>query len=69
LGKSLQRNRYFDTIIKPQPTPQAYLTALAESPYRTHRRMAVALLPVFKDLLAAQTPETPETYDTDTNHD
>lgn len=49
--KSSERSLYFEKKIKPQPTPQEYLVALATSPYKTHRRMAVALQPILDNLI------------------
>lgn len=47
---SHQRSAYFNKNIKNQPTSGLYLEALAASPYRTHRRMAVALMPILTSL-------------------
>jgi hypothetical protein len=33
-----------------QPTPDLYMKALHDSPYRTHRRMAVALYGMYKGI-------------------
>jgi len=51
MGKSNQRTYYFEKYIKNQPTAQAYLNALRSSPYKTHQRMAVALLPQLEALV------------------
>jgi hypothetical protein len=50
MGRSTNRNVYFKKMIEPQPTPASYLKALEDSPYRTHRRMAVALKPLAEQL-------------------
>jgi hypothetical protein len=47
---SANRTLHFDKHIRNQPTPEAYLRALADSPYRTHKRMAVALQEHYQQL-------------------
>jgi len=42
---------YFEKVVKPQPTPEEYLSALERSPYRFHRRMAILLRPELEKLL------------------
>jgi len=44
------RQIYFEKVIKPQPTPEEYLSALENSPYSTHRRMAILLRPQLEQL-------------------
>jgi hypothetical protein len=43
LGRSLNKELYFRKEIQNKPTAQSYLEALNNSPYKTHKRMAVAL--------------------------
>lgn len=57
MGKALNRIVYFDSHIKNQPTAEEYLKALNSSPYRTHQRMAVALLGMYKDMSEQQEEE------------
>ena len=45
MGRSLAREQYFNHYCKPAPTASEYIKALRESPYKTHRRMAVLLMP------------------------
>lgn len=47
---SANRQLYFDKHIRRSKTPEQYLTALANSPYRTHRRMALALQEQYNQL-------------------
>jgi hypothetical protein len=50
MGSSENRDLYFRKEIENQVTPEAYLSALANSPYRTHRRMAERLQEQYKQL-------------------
>lgn len=54
------RQLYFDKNIRNTKTPEEYLKALAGSPYRTHRRMAVALQEQFKQLKKMRDDDTKE---------
>jgi hypothetical protein len=51
MGHSHQRERFFEKNIRPQPTAELYIKALSNSPYRTHRRMALALNPMLEDMV------------------
>ena len=51
---SKKRDEWFATKIQTAPTWQEYLIALQKSPYKTHKRMAEALMPVLKDLINEQ---------------
>ena len=48
----LNRNLYFNKCIKNTETVEDYLLALAMSPFKTHRRMAEALLPEYERMKA-----------------
>jgi len=50
MGSATNRNLYFEREIRMQPTPDLYMKALHDSPYRTHRRMAVALYGMYKGI-------------------
>lgn len=54
LGKSITRDIYFQKYIQPAKDASEFLVRLSNSPYRTHRRMAMALLPKYKELIAAE---------------
>lgn len=54
MGKSIQRARYFEKHVRYSETPQDYIFGLEQSPYKTHRRMAVALTPMMENLLKEQ---------------
>lgn len=43
MGRSLMKDNYLFKIQHNTKTPEEFLTALAASPFKTHRRMAVAL--------------------------
>ena len=49
--RAMNRKLYFNKNIEPQESPQDYVLALAQSPFKTHRRMAVVLTPVMENLL------------------
>lgn len=53
MGNSQQRTLFFEKHIRKQPTAQAYLNALRDSPYRTHNRMAIALSEIHNQMLEA----------------
>jgi hypothetical protein len=48
---SKSRDLYFAKHIQPVPTVDAYMKALLSSPYRTHRRMGIALGPELNKLI------------------
>ena len=48
MGKN--RDLYFEKNIRNAPTVEKYIENLALSPYKTHRRMSLALLPVYEKL-------------------
>ena len=51
MGKGTDgRDLYFDKHIRHQPTSEAYVKALAQSPYRTHRRAAIEIIQHHKQL-------------------
>jgi len=50
MGDSVNRDLYFETHIKNQRTPEAYLNAMFQSPYRKHRRHAQRLAAQYKIL-------------------
>jgi hypothetical protein len=52
MGQSNGRDAYFSKNIKSVETPTGYIQALKDSPYKTHKRMAVALEHEFCELLA-----------------
>jgi hypothetical protein len=45
------RDLYFTKHIQNAPTVETYLSALLNSPYRTHRRMGIALGPELERLV------------------
>jgi len=47
------RDLYFEKHIRNTKTPEAYLQALVKSPYKTHRRMAIALQSQYEELKKA----------------
>lgn len=50
-GRSVARDIYFEKHIRPAENASQYLQALLNSPYRTHRRMGIALQETYKDLV------------------
>jgi len=41
---------YFERVIRDQPTADLYMKALYDSPYKTHKRMAVALYGMYRGI-------------------
>ena len=58
MGNCNQRTLYFERNIKNQPTATKYIDALWVSPFKTHRRMAKALVELHKELLNNLESET-----------
>lgn len=50
MGKSNQRQVFFEKHIRNEPTADGYVNALKNSPYRTHQRMALVLNPMLESL-------------------
>ena len=51
------RDAYFEKHVASTVTPEAYIEALKQSPYRKHRRAAIALRPQFESLKALREQE------------
>ena len=51
MGRSQARSVYFEQYIRPAPTVTDYMLALTKSPYKTHNRMAVLLMPELDKLI------------------
>ena len=48
---SKNREIYFEKYCRPAKTPEQYIMALHNSPYRTHKRMAILLIPELDKLI------------------
>lgn len=59
MGRANARTQYFEKIIKPAPNVTDYIKALQDSPYKTHRRMAVLLAPELEALRKEVICESP----------
>jgi hypothetical protein len=55
---SRARDLYFRKYIEDTPTAEAYMEALKNSPYRKHKRIAIALRPQYETIKALKEKES-----------
>ena len=65
MGVSNGRDAYFRSKVATAITPEGYMKALEDSPYRKHRRMAIALRPQYEMIKALKETESDKTEDTE----